>query len=184
MPEKLRCTPSTALYRQIIDCLKIRKGELGWSFWQCDEKSGAQSGYFAKAFNPDTPSGRMSQWQTLQWLIDAMYPKQSYRVFLVPDNPMRLGGKASPLARLMALLAMSGCHGYEAAKLLAEIGVELDGRGGIIVDPAKAAERRKYRRKRARGTLPTKRGNDGMRPLSPALNGAAAPVTDAQSSAA
>ena len=172
MPEKLRSTPSTALYRQIIDCLKIRKSELGWSFWQLDEKSGAQSGYFAKAFNPDTPSGRVSQWQTLQWLIDAMYPKQSYRVFLVPDNPMRLDGKASPLARLMALLAMSGCHGYEAAKLLAEIGVELDGRGGIIVDTAKAADRRKYRRKRARGTLPTFAGRALKSPLVTESNGA------------
>ena len=180
MTEKLRCTPSTALYRQIIDCLKVRKEELGWSFWQLDEKSGAQSGYAAKAFNPDTPSGRMSQWQTLQWLIDAMYPKQNYRVFLVPDNPMRLGGKASPLARLMALLAMSGCHGYEAAKLLAEIGVELDGRGGIIVDPIKAADRRKYRRKRARGDLPIKAGK-GTMPSAPMLpNDAAARVADAR----
>ena len=179
MTEKLRCTPSTALYRQVIDCLKIRKAELGWSFWQCDEKSGAQSGYFAKAFNPDTPSGRMSQWQTLQWLIDAMYPKQSYRVFLVPDNPMRLDGKASPLARLMALLAMSGCHGYEAAKLLAEIGVELDGRGGIIVDQAKATDRRKYRRKRARGTSPIIKSKSAASPSWTPLNNTASPIVDA-----
>ena len=125
-----------------------------------DEKSGAQSGYFAKAFNPDTPSGRIARWETLQWLIDAMYPDRGYRVFLVPDKPMRLVSKAPPLARLMSLLAMSGCHGYEAAKLLGEIGVELDGRGGIIVDPVKAADRRKYRRRMQRDALPIKQGND------------------------
>lgn len=143
----------------LVSRRKIRKAELGWSFWQLDEKSGAQSGYFAKAFNPDTPSGRVARWETLQWLIDAMYPDRGYRVFIVPDKPMRLSSKAPPLARLMSLLAMSGCHGHEAAKLLAEIGVELDGRGGIIVDPVKAADRRKYRRKRARDILHHAQGN-------------------------
>lgn len=180
MPEKLRCTPSTALYRQFIDCLKIRKAELGWSFWQLDEKSGAQSGYFAKAFNPDTPSGRVARWETLQWLIDAMYPDRGCRLYLVPDKPLRLGGKGPPLARLMALLAMSGCHGYEAAKLLGEIGLELDGRGGIIVDPVKAAERRKYRRKRARDVFPLKQANGAMRPLPVPVNDEAGAASDAR----
>src|SRR5688572_2031835 len=68
----------------------------------------------------------------------------------------------------MALLAMSGVHGYEAAKLLGEIGVEIDSRGGIILDPAKAAERRKYRRKRQRGRLPRCRGATLVSPHAPA----------------
>jgi hypothetical protein len=49
----------------------------------CDDRSGNQSGYTGKMLHPATPSGRQAQWQTLQYLLDALYPG-GVRVILEP----------------------------------------------------------------------------------------------------
>jgi hypothetical protein len=42
-----------------------------------DEKSGVQDGYYAKCVYAETPSGRNANWQTLQWIVDALFPDGS-----------------------------------------------------------------------------------------------------------
>ena len=146
----MRTVPSTALYRQLIQSLELRRRELGWSFEKCDEVSGLQRGYAAKAWHPDTNSGRQAGWQVLQWLLDAMFPQQSFRLFLVPDVPHRLCAEATPLARIFFVLGLAGIEGAQAARLLADAGIEFDNKGAVIADPAKAQKRRAYRRAHAR----------------------------------
>jgi hypothetical protein len=149
----MRTTPSTALYRQLIQCLEMRRRELSWTFERLDEVSGLQRGYAAKAFRPDTNSGRQAGWQVLQWLTDEMFPQQSFRLFLVPDVPHRLCAEATPLARIFFVLGLAGIEGYQAAKMLADAGIEFDNKGAVIADPAKAQKRRAYRRAHARSKL-------------------------------
>ena len=152
----MRTTPSTALYRQLIQCLELRRRELGWTFAKLDEVSGLQSGHSAKCWRPDTPSGRQATWQVLAWLTDAMFPQQSFRLFLVPDVPHRLCAEATPLARIFFVLGLAGVEGYQAAKMLADAGIEFDKKGAVIADPAKAQKRRDNRRARSRGKIVTR----------------------------
>lgn len=69
-----RITPATALYKATVAQIRVRIKELGLTMWQCDDKAGLQDGYTAKLLNPDTPSGRQAGWDTLQLLVDALWP--------------------------------------------------------------------------------------------------------------
>jgi hypothetical protein len=69
-----KTTKSTALYRAVMAEVRRRINALGWPMWKCDERSGLPAGYVAKSLHPDTPSGRQSKWETLQNLIDALFP--------------------------------------------------------------------------------------------------------------
>ena len=158
LPQPSR-TPATPLYRQLIQCLELRRRELKWTFEKIDEVSGLQRGYAAKCWHPDTKTGRQAGWPVLQWVVDAMYPNQSFRLFLVPEVTRRLSRNASPMARLFAALALAGFDGFQAARLLADAGIEIDANGAIIRDPAKAQKRRDNRRaltRRQIGSPPTK----------------------------
>jgi hypothetical protein len=73
-PSQVISMPSTALYRAVIAEVRRQIALRGWTMWQCDERSGVQEGYTAKALHPDTPSGRQSRWETLQLLVDALFP--------------------------------------------------------------------------------------------------------------
>jgi hypothetical protein len=131
----------------------MRRRELGWTFAKLDEVSGLQQGHSAKCWHPDTPSGRQATWMILQLVCDAMFPDQSFRLFLVPDVPHRLCAAATPLARIFFVLGLAGIEGYQAAKMLADAGIEFDSKGAVIADPAKAQKRRAYRRAQARARL-------------------------------
>jgi hypothetical protein len=61
-------------YLAVIKIIDRRIRALGWTMETCDDRSGNQSGYTAKMLHPGTPSGRQAQWQTLQYLLDALYP--------------------------------------------------------------------------------------------------------------
>ena len=39
-----------------------------------DDKAGLQDGYYAKMLYAETPSGRNARWETVQWVIDALWP--------------------------------------------------------------------------------------------------------------
>lgn len=148
---------STSLYRLMTEALEIRRRELGWTYKVCDAKSGLQDGYTAKMFRPDTPSGRIAHWKTMQMLLDAMYGGCGFRVFVVPDKPSRLAHRLpSPMAKLMGALLMAGFEGVRAVRLIADAGIEIDADGQVIVDPQRAAHRRENRRRKTRKTVRTK----------------------------
>ena len=66
---------STVLYRAIVAILDRRIRSLRWPMHECDDRSGLQDGYTAKLLHPDTASGRQARWESLQLLIDALYPQ-------------------------------------------------------------------------------------------------------------
>lgn len=45
-------------YADIVAVMKMRRGELGWSQLEANERAGFQDGYFAKLELPDDASGR------------------------------------------------------------------------------------------------------------------------------
>jgi hypothetical protein len=53
--------------------------------WLVDERSGVQSGYYAKLLYSETPSGRLAGWEVLQWVIDALWPDGAH--FVVAPVP-------------------------------------------------------------------------------------------------
>ena len=79
---------ATPLYLALIDQMHDRIVHLGWTMERCDERSGNQDGYTAKMLHPDTPSGRQANWQTLQNLLDALYP-DGVEVLIAPRSPRR-----------------------------------------------------------------------------------------------
>jgi hypothetical protein len=71
--------------------LERRRLALGWPMWLVDERSGVQSGYYAKMLHAETSSGRNAGWNMLQLVADALYPDGcGVRFFisecLVPDD--------------------------------------------------------------------------------------------------
>lgn len=89
-----RRAPATNVYLQIIGQAHARIRRLGIPMWKCDDLSGMQDGYSAKVLHPDTPSGRQARWDTLQLLLDAIYPEG----FVLTIKP-RGKGQSKGLAR-------------------------------------------------------------------------------------
>lgn len=67
-------TTATAIYQAIMWEVRKHSHELGITMRQCDNVSGNQDGYTAKMMHPETNSGRQARWETLQDLVDALYP--------------------------------------------------------------------------------------------------------------
>ena len=93
---------ASALYRMLMMELERRRLALGWPMWKLDDKAGTQDGYYAKCLYPDTPSGRQARWETLQLLIDALWPEGFQLALQSSENetvPSALGidkGRATP----------------------------------------------------------------------------------------
>jgi hypothetical protein len=64
----------TSIYRGIMLECERRRQSLGLAMWKVDELAGTQDGYYAKAVHADAASGRQAQWETLQDIIDALFP--------------------------------------------------------------------------------------------------------------
>lgn len=107
--------PVTGIYQQLVEQIHARIKRLGLPMWRCDDLSGVQDGYTAKMLHPETPSGRQARWETLQLLIDAVYPDG----FSVTIRPR---GRGTPKAlqrtsnkqvdqRVKAVMMMTGRQG-------------------------------------------------------------------------
>jgi hypothetical protein len=55
--------------------IERRRVQLGFSFIDVDNLAGLNDGYLAKMMWPDTPSGRNAGGETVQLVIDALFPK-------------------------------------------------------------------------------------------------------------
>lgn len=67
-------TTATAIYRSIMLEIERRRLALNVPHWQVNDAAGTQDGYFAKMLLADTPSGRQASWETLQLVVDALFP--------------------------------------------------------------------------------------------------------------
>lgn len=85
----------TPLYRALVGEMHARIRRLGVTMWQCDDLSGLQDGYTAKLLHPDTPSGRQARWETLQLLVDALYP-DGYTVIIKPQDGAKAAARLQP----------------------------------------------------------------------------------------
>jgi hypothetical protein len=74
------------LYRMLMMELERRRVALGWPMWKLDDKAGTQDGYYAKMLYPDTPTGRQARWETVQLVVDALFPEGIRQVTLEPEN--------------------------------------------------------------------------------------------------
>jgi hypothetical protein len=59
---------------------------------QVADRAGVGDRYWSKALYPDTPSGRQARWDTLQDIVDALYPA-GFDVEIRPKTGLRLGPK-------------------------------------------------------------------------------------------
>ena len=65
---------ATSLYKLIMVELERRRCQLGLTLVDVDNLAGTQDGYTAKLMWPDTKSGKTGRWDTLQLLVDALFP--------------------------------------------------------------------------------------------------------------
>jgi len=66
------CT--TAIYRGLLLAVERRRQELGWSSEYLDDRAGTQDRYYQKRLHSESASGKVARWDTLQLLIDALWP--------------------------------------------------------------------------------------------------------------
>lgn len=74
------------LYRAVVLALAGRIVQCGLTMEQCDDRSGVQDRYTAKLLHPDAAQGRVAGWETLQCLMDVLYP-HGVEVVFVPLAP-------------------------------------------------------------------------------------------------
>ena len=86
------------------------------------------------------------RWETLQLVLDAMFPDGGFRVFVVPEDIDSEDDGLSPLVRLFLALERAGLSGYEAALVVADAGADLDARGLLASDPEAVRHARAARR--------------------------------------
>jgi hypothetical protein len=79
------CTP---LYRSLLLAIERRRRQLGWPSSYLDDRAGTQDGYFQKILHADAPSGRCARWETLQLVVDALFPDGIN--LLASNNPAQL----------------------------------------------------------------------------------------------
>ena len=94
-------------YLALVAVLDRRIRSLRLPMSRCDELSGNEMGYTAKALKPDTKTGRQMKWETLDRLLPVLYPN-GFRLGIVPlegekPNPRALarrGNKTREYRRL------------------------------------------------------------------------------------
>lgn len=106
---------ATAIYAAITAQLRARIERLGLPMWKCDDLSGLQDGYTAKLLHPDTPSGRQARWETMQLLVDALFP-DGYEIIIRPldaKKALKLEVPSNPVvdARVRSVMRAMGRKG-------------------------------------------------------------------------
>lgn len=85
VPIKLR--RPTLQYIQIMTAIDARRIESGLSMEQMSELMGTAERSYAKMLSPDTPSGRLVGWDTIELAISVLWPEGS-EIVIKPANGM------------------------------------------------------------------------------------------------
>jgi hypothetical protein len=117
--------------------IERRRRQLGISMDTLSDLAGFADRFYSKALHPDTPSGRQSRWETVQEMMDAIFP-EGFDIEIRPkpggcmsaDDLRRkvqfAGADANPITRrkLMAALGRKGAlarHGSRTPEQRREI---------------------------------------------------------------
>jgi transcriptional regulator with XRE-family HTH domain len=76
-------------YMAVMLELERRRLHLGISMQEVCDRSGVADYFYSKALHASTPSGRQARWDTLQDIVDALFPA-GYDVVIKPKTGMRL----------------------------------------------------------------------------------------------
>lgn len=110
----------TPVYRALMSELERRRLHLGLSMWQTDDEACTQDGYYAKALWADARSGRQARWETLQLIIDALFPT-GFDLVLRP----RAGAPLNPAAQKRVVrFAAATVNRKTQRELMREIGMQ------------------------------------------------------------
>jgi hypothetical protein len=69
-----KMTEATSIYRAIVLELERRRIALGMSMERLSEIAGLADRAYSKMVHPEGRGGRVAQWQTLQRVVDALFP--------------------------------------------------------------------------------------------------------------
>ena len=70
----VRKVQATPIYCSLLSPIRRRMVEKDFTFARLDDRSGLNDGHSAHCFAPDSPSGRQARWETLQLIIEALWP--------------------------------------------------------------------------------------------------------------
>jgi hypothetical protein len=103
---------TTQLYRSLMREVDRRRHELNWRLWMLDDKSGLNDGHVGKALAADSPSRRQLRWDSLQLVIDALWPDGvEVKVRAIDDemeSALRLEPNVNAPARMVRLRRHNG----------------------------------------------------------------------------
>jgi hypothetical protein len=73
-------------YRHVIAQIERRRIELNWSCERLDNAAGLAAGHFAKLKNADARSGRCARWETLDLLVEALWPNEDFELLVLSTS--------------------------------------------------------------------------------------------------
>jgi hypothetical protein len=79
-------------YRAIMLEIERRRTALGISMEEATDRAGLADRYLSKAIWADAPSGRQARWDSLQDIVDALFP-EGYDIEIRPKKGLRLSAE-------------------------------------------------------------------------------------------
>jgi hypothetical protein len=106
---------ATPTYRSLIAEVERQRERRGWPIWKLEQVAGLSEAHISKLLRGE----RLGTWQTLEFLIAAMFPK-GHRIRIEPLKPMKIAPASIPEhhhkiltaynRHLLATVASSGGH--------------------------------------------------------------------------
>lgn len=139
---------ATPVYRAIMLEIERRRQTLGLSMDGLSDEVGCADRYYAKALHPDTPSGRQARWETVQEILDTVFPGG----FDIKIEPKVGGCLSAQDLRRKIRFAAADTNAVTRRKLMSELG-----RKGAAARSALSPEQRREIALKAAATKRAKR---------------------------
>lgn len=147
-------TEAAPIYRAIMLEIERRRHQLACPMWKVDEASGIQEHYYGKMQAVDAKSGRQARWDTLQLVLDALFPG-GFDVSITPTNKgtltaieyrrlLRVSAAGTDRKLMRALMTEIGKLGGSARRSM----LAADERAAIASTGARAMHARRSREQR------------------------------------
>ena len=119
-------------YMGVMLEIERRRLQLGLSMQEVCDRAGVADYYYSKALHASTPSGRQARWDTLQDIVDGLFP-EGFDVVIKPKVGLRLDAE-----QLRCKIKFAKASASTDRKLQRELMRELGKKGG-------QARREKYK---------------------------------------
>ena len=83
-----RQRPVPKLYRLLIHEIRQQLDHLGWSLARADDVSGLNDGHTAHLLSPDSPTGKVGTFHTMDLLVAAAFYFGNYEIKILPAPPL------------------------------------------------------------------------------------------------